>query len=181
MNLYNNIKGQGHSLTLILGHSDSNCLNFFSLETAGPIEAKVPVEPPWIGGGGGAKVCSNGPGHMTKMAAMPIFGKNLKKYSSQADDLELGMQHCVLEYCQICSNEDPGFILTYFKARLNLVPYAPVWERGQAMLLFSETIVIYDMSYVMRKHVYAVCEQQRRRSACTSAQSDQHLCCSLPG
>ena len=27
---------------------------------------------------------------------------------------------------------------------------------------------------------YAVCEQQRRRSACASAQSDQHLCCSLP-
>ena len=31
----------------------------------------------------------------------------------------------------------------------------------------------------MRKPVYAVCEQQRRRSACTSTQSDQHLCCSL--
>ena len=25
----------------------------------------------------------------------------------------------------------------------------------------------------------AICEQQRRRSACTSVQSDQHLCCSL--
>ena len=31
----------------------------------------------------------------------------------------------------------------------------------------------------MRKPVYAICEQQRRRSACTSALSDQHLCCSL--
>ena len=29
----------------------------------------------------------------------------------------------------------------------------------------------------MRKPVYAICEQQRHRSA----QSDQHLCCSLPG
>ena len=28
---------------------------------------------------------------------------------------------------------------------------------------------------------YAICEQQRRRSACASAQSDQRLCCSLPG
>ena len=27
---------------------------------------------------------------------------------------------------------------------------------------------------------YAICEQQRYRSACASAQSDQHLCCSLP-
>ena len=31
----------------------------------------------------------------------------------------------------------------------------------------------------MRKPVYAICEQQRRRSACPSAQSDQRLCCSL--
>ena len=27
---------------------------------------------------------------------------------------------------------------------------------------------------------YAICEQPRCRSACASAQSDQHLCCSLP-
>ena len=32
----------------------------------------------------------------------------------------------------------------------------------------------------MRKPVFAICEQQRRRSAHASAQSDQHLCCSLP-
>ena len=37
------------------------------------------------------------------------------------------------------------------------------------------------MSHIMRKPVYAICEQQRRRSACTSTQSDHHLCCSLPG
>ena len=29
------------------------------------------MEPPWEGG---TKVCINGPGHMTKMAAMPIYG-----------------------------------------------------------------------------------------------------------
>ena len=34
------------------------------------------IRPPWEGG---TKVCINGPGHMTKMAAMPIYGKNLKK------------------------------------------------------------------------------------------------------
>ena len=37
------------------------------------------------------------------------------------------------------------------------------------------------MSHVMRKPVYVICEQQRRRSVCTSAQSDQRLCCSLSG
>ena len=31
----------------------------------------------------------------------------------------------------------------------------------------------------MRKPVFAICEQQRCRSACTSVQSDQHLCYSL--
>ena len=50
------------------------CLNIFSSETALPIKAKFHVEPPWEGG---TKVCINGPGHMTKMAAMPIYGKNL--------------------------------------------------------------------------------------------------------
>ena len=36
------------------------------------------------------------------------------------------------------------------------------------------------LSHVMRKTVLAICEQQSCRSACASAQSDQHLCCSLP-
>ena len=47
------------------------------------------MEPLWDGG---TKVCSNGPGHMTKMAAMAIYGKNLKKNlllrNQKANDLE---------------------------------------------------------------------------------------------
>ena len=50
------------------------CSNIFSCETALPIKAKFYVEPPWKGG---TKVYINGPGHMTKMAAIPIYGKNL--------------------------------------------------------------------------------------------------------
>ena len=46
------------------------CLTIFSSETALPIKAKFYVEPPWEGG---TKLCINGPGHMTKMAAMPIY------------------------------------------------------------------------------------------------------------
>ena len=57
----------------------STFLNTFSSETAGMIEAKFHVEPPWDGG---TKVCSNGPGHMTKMAEMFIYGKTLKISSS---------------------------------------------------------------------------------------------------
>ena len=53
--------------------------NVFTSETAWPIKAKFYVEPPWEGG---TKVCINGPGHMTKMAVMSIYGKKLKKSSS---------------------------------------------------------------------------------------------------
>ena len=45
-----------------------------------PIEVKFHVAPQW---NGGTKICSNGPGHMTKMAAMPIYGKNMKKSSME--------------------------------------------------------------------------------------------------
>ena len=40
-----NVKGQGHSLTLVESHSYSTFSNFFFLETARPIEAKFHVEP----------------------------------------------------------------------------------------------------------------------------------------
>ena len=46
------------------------------------------MEPPWDGG---TKFCSNGPGHMTKMAATPIYDKKLKSIllrNQKADDLE---------------------------------------------------------------------------------------------
>ena len=52
--------------------------NLFS-GTAGPIEVKFHVEPPWDGG---TNVCIWGPGHMTKMAAMPINNKNPSKFFS---------------------------------------------------------------------------------------------------
>ena len=58
--------------------------NVFSSETAWPIKAKFYMEPPWEGG---TKVYINGTGHMTKMAAMPIYGKTLKKNSSPEPDV----------------------------------------------------------------------------------------------
>ena len=58
--------------------------------------------------------------------------------------LKLGMQHQVLKYYQICSNDDHVLTLTYFTARSNLVPYAFVWEKGKTMD-FSETTVVYDL------------------------------------
>ena len=47
-----------------------------SPKPASPIKAKFYVEPPWVGG---TKVCSRHLGHITKMAATPIYGKNPSK------------------------------------------------------------------------------------------------------
>ena len=52
--------------------------NIFFSETVRPINAKFHLEPPWEGG---KKVYIIGPGHMTRMTAMPIYDKNLQKSS----------------------------------------------------------------------------------------------------
>ena len=54
----------------------STISNDFSSETTEPIATKFHIQPP---GPLGKKIYSNGLGHMTNMAAMPIYGKNLKK------------------------------------------------------------------------------------------------------
>ena len=38
--------------------------------------------------------------------------------------LKLGMQHWVLEYYQVCLNDDPGLTWTYFTARSTFVSCA---------------------------------------------------------
>ena len=58
--------------------------------------------------------------------------------------LKVSMQHQVLEYYQIYSNNNPGLTMTYFTARSNMIHYAFVWEKGKTMD-FSETIVVYDI------------------------------------
>ena len=65
---------------------------FFS-ETAWPIKAKFYMKHLWEGG---TNVYINNPGHMTKMAAMPIYGKNPSKIFSGTTgpiSTKLGMKH----------------------------------------------------------------------------------------
>ena len=52
------------------------CSDIFFSETTQPIKAKFYVELPWVGG---TKFCSQHVGHVTKMAATPIYGKNPSK------------------------------------------------------------------------------------------------------
>ena len=62
-------------------------------------------------------------GHMTKMAATPIYGKNPSKIFSETGQIsmKLGMKHWGLLPIIVCSNYDPQVTLTYFTARSNLV------------------------------------------------------------
>ena len=58
--------------------------------------------------------------------------------------LKVGMQHRVVEYFQVYSNDDPELTLIYFTVRSNLIPYAFVWEKGK-IVDFSETIAVCDI------------------------------------
>ena len=54
-------------------------------------------------------------GHMTKMAAMHIYGKNPLKIffrTRRPMTLRLGMKNMGCGACQICSNDDPRLTLT---------------------------------------------------------------------
>ena len=54
--------------------------------------------------------------------------------------LKLGMQHRMLKYYQDCSNYDHDV----FDGKVNLVPYAFVWQKDKIIDL-SETVAVYDI------------------------------------
>ena len=63
----------------------------------------------------------------------PYMVKTLKTIfffgTKQLMTLKVGIQHRVLEYYQVYSNNDPGLTLTYLMARSNLIPYAFIWGK----------------------------------------------------
>ena len=73
------------------------------------------------------KVYINGYGHMTKMAAMAINSKNVKKifYSRTRRPmfLKLGMKHQGEELYKVYKSHDPRLTFTYFMARSVEVAY----------------------------------------------------------
>ena len=73
------------------------------------------MEPHWEGG---KKLYINGPGHMTKMAAMSVYGRNLQKsFPTELTVimiLKLGMEHYVLKLYKVYINDDTKLTLTYF-------------------------------------------------------------------
>ena len=88
----------------------------------------------------GTKVCSNGLGHMTKMAATPIYGKNPLKifFSRTRRPMTLGLdKHLGHGAYQVCSNDDPRLTLTYLTSRSNLLPNAFKWDNVSIVDFFE--------------------------------------------
>ena len=73
------IKGLGPFLTLDKGYSDFKVKTCFFAEIVERFETKAHMK---AYGRMGMKIYTNELGHMTNMAAMPIYGKNLKKFST---------------------------------------------------------------------------------------------------
>ena len=62
------------------------------------------------------KVCINGSGHMTKMAAMAINSKKTLTIFFRPMILKLGMKHQAMELYKVI-NHDPVMTMTDFTAR----------------------------------------------------------------
>ena len=76
-----NIKGQGHSLTVVQGNSNSTFQASFSSKLLGWLKPNFMWS---LHGMGNESEYTNGLCHMTKMAAMPINGTNLKRSSLES-------------------------------------------------------------------------------------------------
>ena len=123
----------------VVVHRRPHSLNIFSSETNGPIKVKFHMEFLWDGG---TEVCSNGLGHMTKMAVMPIHGKILNKSSS----LEPKGRWPWILACIIGCSSTTKFaqMMTYFTARsFGLLCFC--MGKKVKQWIFSGTIVVYDL------------------------------------
>ena len=116
-----------------------------SFQTTGPIEAKIHVKPPY---NRGMKVRSKGPGHMTKMAAMPIYGKNLKK-SSSSEPKGIWPWNVV---CSIGFSSTTKFVqIMTLGWQWPILREGQIWsivilyEKKAKTMDFSETFVVYEI------------------------------------
>ena len=118
------IEGQGHFLSLAQGRVHTKIQIKFSQKLlchSEPIFMKAFRYKEM-------KICYQDPGHMTKMAATPIYGKKTSKifFSKTGWPIskKLGMLHRGLQPIIFCSNDDPGVTMAFFTARSNLEIWA---------------------------------------------------------
>ena len=123
------------SHTVDLWHWSSVIFKFFSVEATRPIEAKFHVDFSWDGG---TNVCSNGLGHMIKMVAMPIYGKNLQKSTSLKPNGWWPWN--AASGTQVLPSMFKWWTWVdcdLFWAWPNFVPYAFVWEEGKTTVFYN--------------------------------------------
>ena len=93
---------------------------------------------------------------MTKMATTPIYGKSsLNIFFSETKRplaLGLGMCHWGCGPYQVCTNDDSRLTLTYFMARLNLIPNAFIWGKTKNVhysITFQAEFIIDKLNETM--------------------------------
>ena len=106
------------------------------LKKNGPKGSYAPTHEASIGSGG-TNVYINNLGHMTKMAAIPIYGKNTSKIffseNNRQISMKLGVKHRWLMYYEVYINHDPVMTLTQFMARSTWVAHSFEWEKTVKM------------------------------------------------
>ena len=105
---------------------------------------------------------------MTKIAAMPIYNKNVKFFfcgTKRPMTLKVCMQHRVLEYYQVCSNDDPGLTLTYLRQG-QILCLMLLYGKNKTMDS-SETVVVYDIKV-------GRCSQLNKRMKLMSTKGQGH-------
>ena len=140
-----NIKGQGHSLTFVQGHSDPTFSSVFSSKTSRLIEAIFHMEPTWDGR---MKVNTNGLCHMTKTAAMPIYAGEIPKEWSLAN------------ICLLFMKSDRSLACNYRPVSLTCVP-CKLLEHivcSNIMAQLDEYKLLSDRQHAFRKG--HICETQ---------------------
>ena len=96
---------------------------------------------------GGTKICSNGPGHMTKMDAMPIYGKNLFLSSPEpkAHGLETWCASSGARVLPSLLKLWPWIDLDLFYGKVKYSPLCFCMGKKVKQWIFLKTIVVYPM------------------------------------
>ena len=88
-------------------------------------------------------------GHITKTAAMPIYGRNTLKTFCPGTTGQILMTLCMKHQrpkpfiIKFCANYDPGLTLTYFMARSNFAACAFRWKNVTMM----DSLEYFDLEF----------------------------------
>ena len=111
-------------------------LYYHSIQTSSPLKPLGKLKPNFMGSiyrMGGTSVYINNLAHMTKMAPMPVYGKNPSKiFFSETNGListKIGVKHRWLKYYNVYVNHDTVMTLTQFMARSTLLAHAFEWGK----------------------------------------------------